>query len=229
MDFTVLGPCCTLTDQHLSPFTCCSWKWDWFSPAASQVRVVANPSKPSQFHTHCSEMAPDGLSLLLIHDRTDILTNFDGQPGCLNPGNMSLSAVHLPALFQQERKTPVACLRLCGTLDQQHSTVCCLWTSNPHCNHVPHTPQLGETETHKPEWQDLTGNTGTACLQHIIIGCLLLMASSRWFQVHEEHLCSSRKMFPVLWVAMVGLSSFRLSQMNPDDLVGDSHCCLTGV
>lgn len=38
----------------------------------SQVRVVANAAKPSEFHTHGSELAPDGLSFLLIHDRTDI-------------------------------------------------------------------------------------------------------------------------------------------------------------
>lgn len=32
-EFPCAGTLCTLTDQQLSPFTCCSWKWDWFSPA----------------------------------------------------------------------------------------------------------------------------------------------------------------------------------------------------
>lgn len=106
-----------------------------------QVRVAANPAKPSELHTDCSEIAPDGLSLLLTHDRTDILKSFDGQPECQNTGNTSLSAV--PALYQQESKRPGACLRLHGTLDQQHSTLCCLWTSTPCSNRVPQTAQAG--------------------------------------------------------------------------------------
>lgn len=138
------------------------------------------------------------------------------------PWNTTLNAVHLPALHQQGRKTPMAWLSLCGTLDEQHSTVCCLWTSNPHSNCEPQTPQAGRN------WNTLNPWENRNCLWHIIIDACCWWHHHGGFQVHEEHLCSSGKVFPVLWVAMVGLSSFRLS-LNPDDLAGASSGCLIGV